>query len=293
MSTPGAWEQDPHFRAILEGLAGHLDPQAFEECVVDLLRDAYPALAGVHGGSDAGMDGAIADGRGEPYALIVTTSKNVLDNLTRSLESRRAAEDTRGKVVVATSEALTPKRRSNLQRRARELGYVLVQIFDRRDIAARLYGDPGWTERLLGITGEPPALSALPRTRRPLRHLEPVGREGDLEWLRGAEGDRLVVGEPGSGKTFLLFQMVQERRGLFLASGDDARFAAACREQRPEMVLVDDAHRHPERLERLRQIRHDICGDFLIVATSWKVAREDVADALGGCPRRTCAVSSF
>lgn len=284
MSAAGARERDPHFQKILEGLAGHLDPQAFEECVQDLLRDSFPSLAGVHGGSDTGMDGAIADGEGEPFALIATTEEDVIGNFTRSLRARLAAGDTRRKAVVATSESLSPRRRRNLQQRARELGFALVQTFDRRDIATRLYHDSRWTKTLLGITGEPPALSAFPRTRRPLFEVEPVGRDADLDWLRRSSGDRLLVGEPGSGKTFLLLQMVREDRALFLASEDEGRFAHAYRNQRPEMVLVDDAHIEPERLNRLRQIRYDIHGDFAIVATSWKGHWEEVADALGGLP---------
>lgn len=282
MSPAGVGERDPHLRKILEGLAGHLDPQAFEECVLDLLQDAFPSLAAVHGGSDAGMDGAIADGEGEPYPLIITTSDRVLRNLTASLSSYRDHGGLRKRAVVATSAVLSATKRRNLQERARELEFVLMQILDRRDIASRLYRDSGWTKALLGITGEPPALSAVPRSRRPLFEVEPVGRDTDLQWLRETSGDRLLVGEPGSGKTFLLLQLVWEGKALFLATDDEARLAAAYRDQQPEIVLVDDAHLAPERLDRLRQIRQDIKAEFAIVATSWKGAREDVADALGG-----------
>ncbi len=286
MSSAGARERDPYFRKIMEGLAGHIDHQAFEECAQDLLRDAIPSLVGVHGGSDAGMDGAIADGEGEPYALIVTTQKNVIGNLTRSLRSRLAARDTRRRAVLATSEALTPRRRRHLKERARELGFVLLQTYDRRNIASRLYRDSRWTRTLLGITGEPPALSTFPRTRRPLIEVEPVGRDEDLVWLRETAGDRVLVGEPGSGKTFLLRQLVLDGKALFLATEDGARFAEAWREQRPEIVLVDDAHVRPQRLDRLRQIRHDIQaeGAFTILATSWTGAWNEVAEALGGVP---------
>jgi hypothetical protein len=285
MSAAGVRERDPHFRQILEGLAGHLHPQLFEECVTDLLRDAFPSLVAVHGGSDAGMDGAIADGAGEAFPLIVTTSGRVLRNLTESWHSYLALGGTRSRTVMATSSALSPAKRRNLHERARELGFLLVQIFDRRDLASRLYRDSKWTKLLLGITGEPPALSAVPRTRRPLvEGIEAVGRGADFGWLRESSGDRLVVGEPGSGKTFLLLQLVREGKALFLASEDEGRFADAYRDQRPELVLVDDAHLAPERLDRLRQIRQDIHGGFAIVAASWKGSWKEVADALGGLP---------
>jgi hypothetical protein len=284
MSSPGARERDPFFRKILEGLTGHLDPQLFEECVQDLLREDFPGLAGVHGGSDAGMDGAIPDGEGSPFTLVVTTRDDVIGNLTQSLKARLAAGDTRRKAVLATSQALSPRRRSNLERRAEKLGFVLVQTFDSRDIASRLSRNSRWTKMLLGITGDPPALSTFPRTHRDLPEVELAGRNEDLAWLRAAPGDRLIVGEPGSGKTSLLLELVKEGRALFLASEDERRFAEAYLNQRPEIVLVDDAHLDPGRLDRLRQVRRVMEAEdaFTIVATSWKGHWEEVADALGG-----------
>lgn len=58
---------------ILNRLAKKLDPENFEACVSDLLRDTYPGLVPMRGGNDAGMDGAIADGENEPFPLIATT----------------------------------------------------------------------------------------------------------------------------------------------------------------------------------------------------------------------------
>lgn len=286
MSAPAARERDPHFRKILEGLAGPLDPKLFEECVQDLLREAFPGLVGIHGGSDAGMDGAAVQD-GEKHILIVTTSAWVDRNLTNSLKSNVAHGYAPSRVVVATSAPLSPLDRRNWEEKAKKLGFDLFgKVFDRRDIASRLYRHSHWTRLLLGITGDPPALSAFPRTRRPLPNIELVGRGEDLAWLRATSGDRLIVGEPGSGKTSLLLELVREGRALFLATEDEGRFAEAFRDQRPEIVLVDDAHLEPARLDRLRQIRPDIQAedDFAIVATSWKGAWEDVADALGGLP---------
>lgn len=276
--------RDPLYREILEGLEGPLDRDVFEECVVDLLRDAFPTLVPIHGGRDAGMDGAIADGEGEPYPLIVTTDRSPIRNLTKSLDSYRdhKGERARSRIVFATSRGLTPTQRRNLEDRAQEKGFTLVQIFERRGLANRLYRDPGWRKQLLGLTGEPPALSAVPRTRRPLIELEPAGREADLEWLRTTHGDRLLYGEPGSGKTFLLLQLVREGRALFLASEDGAETADAIREQEPEIIIVDDAHVDPDRLVRLRQVRQNIRADFDILATCWLGEKDQVAEALGG-----------
>src|SRR5436305_3410689 len=78
---------DPFYEEILAGLNGPLDRDLFEACMTDLLRDTFPSLVPVRGGKDSGMDGAIADGEGEPYPLVATTAKDVKRNLTRSLDS--------------------------------------------------------------------------------------------------------------------------------------------------------------------------------------------------------------
>lgn len=275
--------KDPHYQKILRGLAGPLDPQLFEKCVVDLLRGVYPGLVPVHGGQDYGMDGAVADGEGEAYPLIATTAQDVIGNLTTSLDSYLGSEGPRRRAVVATSTALTPAQRRNLERRASEKGFTLVQIHDRWDLASRLYRDSKWSQELLGITGEPSALSAIPETRRPLREdLELVGREEDLSWLQSTSGDRLVVGQPGSGKTYLLLQLVRAGKALFLASGEDRVIAEAVRDLDPEAIIVDDAHVDPPRLDRLRRMRREIGARFMLLTTTWPGSADDVAGALGG-----------
>ncbi len=277
--------KDPYYRQILEGLAGRLDGQFFENSVSALLMDAYPSLVPVYGGGDGGMDGAIADGEGETFPLIVTTAHDVIGNLTRNLNSLLTSGRDRRRVVFATSQALTPLRRRNLEIRAREKGFTLVQIHDRRDIAGRLYRDSRQALDLLGITGEPPALSSLPESRRILREgLELRGRESDLQWLRDTVGDRLIVGQPGAGKTYLLSQLVQEGSALFLASEDERKVAEAYRDLKPKIILVDDAHADPDRLSRLRRWRAEIGGDFELVAATWPGGEDAVAQALGEIP---------
>ncbi len=275
--------RDPYYRKILEGLAGLSDWQQFEECAIDLLRDAYPTLVPVHGGQDFGMDGAIADGEGEAYPLIITTATDVIGNLTRNLDSYVAGGGVRRRVVVATSTELSPTRRRNLEDRARDKGFVLIQVHERRDIANRLYRNSEWAQALLGISGAPPALAAIPRSRSPAREdLDLVGRDADLLWLRETVQDRLLVGQPGSGKTALLLRLVREGRALFLASRDETQIANACRDLQPEIVIVDDAHLDPDVLEVLRQIRSTVDATFALVAATWPGAEDDVAHSLGG-----------
>src|SRR3954469_6403148 len=101
--------RDPLYKQILAGLAGRLDPEAFERCAAALLQPIYPGLVPVRGGCDAGMDGAVADGEGPAYPLVCTTGTAVLANLKRSLRSYLKDGGTRRLVVVATSQQLTSK----------------------------------------------------------------------------------------------------------------------------------------------------------------------------------------
>ncbi len=183
--------RDPYYRKILEGLNGPLDSNVFDACADDLLREVYSGLVPVRGGRDYGMDGAIADGEDEPFPLIATTAQDVSRNLRESLSSYVKGGGSRRKAVLATSRALTPKRRKDLHAKAREKGFVLLQIHDQDDFADRLYRNSRWTKELLGLEGKPAALSAVPRTRGPIRQdVELIGRDEDLAWLRTTSGDR-------------------------------------------------------------------------------------------------------
>ncbi len=249
--------------------------------MADLLRELFPTLVPVHGGKDSGMDGAIADGEGEPFPLVTTTAEDVERNLYESLDSFVERKQPPRKVVFATSRALTPQRRLKLMDLARERGFTLVQVIEKRGVANLLYSSPRWCKQLLDLSGHSSVLSVIPRSRRPLLDLKPIGRDQDLEWLRQTTGDRVLSGEPGSGKTFLLYHLAREGWGLFLvdSAGD---VAGALREQRPEVVIVDDAHARPGLLEELKHLRHQMDMDFSIVATTWEGARDQVIEAMGG-----------
>lgn len=272
---------DKFYRQIVSRLDEHLDPKLFEACACDLLRAAYPGLVPISGGHDRGMDGAIADFEAEAFPLVCTTGKDVARNLAKNLDSHLKRRYPRRKVVLATSRSLTAPQRFKLEELARDMGFTLVQIHEQNDIAQRLYRNPRWY-RELGLTGTPSALSVVPATRRPLIEIEPVGRDADLEWLRTTAGDRVVSGPPGSGKTFLLYHLVRgEQWGLFLVSNDRTAIADAIREDDPKVVIVDDAHLDPSRLEHLKQLRADLGASFSIVAATWDGDRDRVAAALG------------
>lgn len=279
---------DRFFQDIRVELAERaFDPNVFEECVCDLLRDTYPGIVPVRGGDDAGMDAAIPTETGPPIPVIITTQEDVIGNLTRNMDRYLAKEGRQRRAVLATSRELTPRRRRNLEARAEEKGFDLQQVFDGFALAQRFYCHPEWCRDLLGLNGQPASLSEVPPTRRPLLPLELIGRDADLRWLREIEGDGVLLGEPGSGKTFLLDKLVREGEALFLVSTDETAIANDLRRSEPRLVIVDDAHADLQRIDLLRRLRRDDVGaKFSILATAWPWPRyqDDILEALGGLP---------
>ena len=268
------------YRQILERLEGPLDQDLFELCAADLLRAIYPTLVPIRGGADSGMDGAIADGEGEPFPLVSTTGKDVIGNLTRNLKSYLDDRRTRRKVVLATSQRLTPRRVRNLYERATELGFTMVNVHTQDAMANLLYRSPQWCRELLNLTGDPAPLSVVPRTERPLLNHTLIGRQADLVWLREDNGDRLLVGQPGSGKTFLLHKLAREGGGLFVVSKDRGEIAAAIRSEQPKVLIVDDAQIDRELLTDLKQMRGAIGAEFSILASCWPGDQPMIAEVL-------------
>lgn len=270
--------RDPFEEEIIARLDGPLDDKVFEACACDLLRDAHPSLAPIPGGSDSGMDGMIAEGAG--VTLVATTQQDPLDNLKRSLASQVAHGGVPGDVVLATSRRLTPRRVRNLNTYAQSQGFRLLNVYQQQAFVDRLYHCQRWCLKLLDLASDPPALSTVPSGARSLVDLALVGQEEVLAGVRDCSGDRVLAGPPGSGKTFLLYQLVRQGLGLFVESDDAGRIAAELRRQHPRVVVVDDAHVHMDRLETLSSLRKADAGfAFEIIATTWE--GEDEAAVLG------------
>src|SRR5258708_6176944 len=106
--------RDPFYNQIIAQLEGTLDAELFERCASDLLRKIYPTLVPMPGGTDSGMDGAIADRDGEPFPLVSTTNKDVIGNFTRNLQTYVDNQRSRRKVLLATCHRLTPQKKINL-----------------------------------------------------------------------------------------------------------------------------------------------------------------------------------
>ena len=266
--------KDLHHTVILERLNQHLDPTIFEACAVDLLRLVFAGIAPVSGGSDMGYDGAIPTSSGEPIPLIVTTGKDAKGNLKKNLGQLKKLERPPKAVVFATSRHLRPRTRSELFDLAADLGFCLRQVCDQTWFASALYREAEWTRNLLNISGRPSALCVVPLSSRPVIGDAVIGRDGELERLRKLTGDALVVGAPGSGKTFLLRALVNEGRALFLADDNREAIANAVRAQQPEAVIVDDSHAYLEYLRSLLHVRNQTSADFRVIAVSWPADRD-------------------
>ena len=272
---------DPHHEKILHALDGHLDHVVFEQCAAELINQDGWSVVPVTGGQDDGFDGAVADGEGEPFSLIVTTGKDLYGNLIRNVERQRLKGWEGDRAIFATSREITPTIRGKLYETARELEVTLLQVYDRDKFAYLLYGSPSWCKRLLGLTGRPHALSVFPRTDRPRLGDHVYGHKSETQWLKSSQGDCLLVGGPGSGKTFLLQSLANELQALFLVDEDREQIANDVRELKPSAVIIDDAHVNPELIRSFDQLRQEIDANHVrIIATCWASEVDSVQSAL-------------
>ena len=69
-----------------------------------------------------------------------------------------------------------------------------------------------------------------------------------------------MVGAPGSGKTFLLRELVLQGLALFKVADDREQIANDLRELRPPAVIIDDAHVDPNQVERFTQLRQEVAS---------------------------------
>jgi hypothetical protein len=263
---------------IAKAVAGHVDPALFEQCVWDLLLTVYPGLAPIPGGHDFGRD-ADVHGPSNSGRLIATTAVDVRRNLVGSMKRLARANLASDHIILATTQSLSARRQRSLTKVALEMGARRLDIYERESWISRLYHDPGWRFRLLGLRGEPAALVDVPLELDlsggmaiPL-----LGRENEVERLLGEPGDWLVVGVAGSGKTRLLAELPDVG---FVIDGSISTIAEELRSGAPAFLVVDDADRRPGLLRDLAELRRVENLQFTLVATTWPAQAAALGDEL-------------
>ena len=273
--------RDPVVQEIDRQLGGHVDREAFEAAMVDLLRrDEFPSAATVYGGKDGGFDGVVHldFGGGSGRAQIIATTRKddygVRTNFKQSVQSAddQGAESGR-QVIFITSAHLPPKQKAKMYKLADELGVRMMRLYDRYDIALRMRAFPDISQSLLGVSGAPVALAATPVAERggPGAQGSLRGRGKELRWLTHRSDDCILAGQPGIGKTALLALLASEGKALFLIGDDEAQTANDVRSMKPDAIIVEDAHLDEgwEKTQMLRRIRKTTAAQFRIIASCW------------------------
>jgi hypothetical protein len=251
-----------------------LNHQLFERCAQDLLIEVYPGLSPIPGGTDWGRDADIHTGEAVPTRLLATSSrtlKGVRDNMTKGIASMEQHGEPFDRIVLANRAQLSQLQRNKLKESARKLGATIDAVYDRGFFASRLRRDGDWRSRLLGLSADPITLSRVPSdlAESPWAELPLLGRDRELEEIAAAQGDLVVWGPPGVGKTRLLASM----QGLYFVDQDAefGRLADDLRWLQPQILVVDDAggaERLIRQLVRLRVVESDI-GTYRIIAACW------------------------
>ena len=224
------------------------------------------------------MDGVGELPDGTPFFLVATVQQAGRANLERNVKSHIDAGGERRAVVFATTRSISGRIQIELANRLRDQFDVrLAEVHDRADFVARLYRNAAWRRELLGIPGAARALSRLPATRHSTPEIPLVGRDQELQRLRTIEGDLVIVGKPGIGKTFLLQHLIEDDWGLFDDVWDISQLEDAIRDMQPTRIVVDDAHLQGDRLSKLRQLRTQMDANFTIAAVTWPGSVDNVA----------------
>jgi DNA-binding transcriptional ArsR family regulator len=263
---------------IADALSGHVDPELFEQCSWDLLLPVYPGLAPIPGGYDFGRDADIHAGYGTAR-LLATTASDVRRNMTKSLDSLKAAGLDTAHLVVATNQRLSGRRLAGLTALARKRGVARVDVFEREAWVSRLYHDPRWRLRLLGLGGEPTAIVDVPLELDLSggRSVPLLGRTDELNRLLSERADWVILGVAGCGKT----RLVAELPGVgFVIDAPITAIADDVRTGGYEYLVVDDADRRAGLLRALVELRRSEALSFRLIGTTWPEHVTSLGDEL-------------
>lgn len=268
--------RDPFDDALLACLDRDLDRDRFESCARELLRDAFPKLAAA---SDPRVEDVSGVEDGPVFRLLAVGETRDLD---QALVEAARRDDAPREIVVATASDLDRTQRHDLEQRAHQLGLSLVQIYSRRALVDRLAIHP---EICLHVptSAAPPTLGRVPDGPPPLFDLELLDRSDLLDEIESAEGDLLLAGPPGSGRSSVLRELARRGDALFLREIDPDRLDRVIADGAPRRVLIDRVPFDASVLASVRAAREKHGADFRIVAAcpDDEASRSAAAAALG------------
>jgi hypothetical protein len=125
-----------------------------------------------------------------------------------------------------------------------------------------------------------PALTDIPTTYKGRLEIPLIGRESNLSWLQSISKDCLVSGQPGSGKTYLLYQFAKDNRGLFIDRDDIDAVIHEYKKKKPKYIIVDDGQFHLDLLDRLLHYRKRKKEKFIIVVCCWPSYQDQLAESM-------------
>lgn len=177
-------------------------------------------------------------------------------NLIRSLEQTLAEPQANARIHIETG---------NIDNSIAAIGSHIYQVVNQLNLPSDI------TQQIQELLHAEMSLSPAPLTKRSLQDLPLVGRAKELNWLAETSGDKVVVGQPGIGKTALLYQYAQQSGALFAVNRHWAELAVAIRRLQPIGVIVDDTHLEgrSDLLLKLRHFRNTESLTFEIIASSW------------------------
>ena len=251
--------------------ATKIEHRLFEQAATYFLEDVYPSLVPVEGGTDHGRDADIVVPGQAPTRVLVTSARTyegARKNLVNSLSSLLQHQMEGREVVLACLAELNHQKKVKLQELAAEKGFRLTNVFDRAFFTQRLVRDGEWRKRLLGLPGGPFSLSKVSGYAAPcMPSGQLVGRDSLVEKLASLDGDAVVWGPPGVGKSSVLTEVPE----LYFVAGSPSaeRLLDDVLSTSPEILAVDDAAGRLEVLETLQHIRRVEGLTFKIYAVCW------------------------
>lgn len=144
----------------------------------------------------------------------------------------------------------------------------LILNSDFSDLKARM--------EALDKTIQRPVLSSIPLNCRDFADVPLLSRDEELATLRQTNGDLIVSGQPGSGKTFLLYHLAKEWNAKFLVSRDEGAILARLQFSSPPVIIIDDAYDWLEIFPRLIHLRMEAGKSFRIIAVCWPFEESDL-----------------